>query len=251
MNKILTLLFSMCVCALIAQPNVTDSRGRKQGEWGKKYPGTSIFMYKGQFLNDKPVGKFVYKYESSKTKAVIKHIENSTRSVAYFYHENGKMMSHGIYRNMKKDSVWINFTTLSQLSVVENFKDGELNGKRTTYFLPETLSDKSQIPSRVEHYLNGILHGEIREYFLSTKVKKRGQYLNGKKNGLWEDFHPGGKKMTVLRYKNGTKHGWAFTYDSKGVEESKNYYYYGRILTGEKLKEKMQYLKAKGISPNG
>lgn len=251
MNRLIAFFFTVSFLTTFGQANVTDKQGRKQGEWGKTYPGTSVYIYKGQFKDDKPIGKFVYYYKSSRTKAVIKHQENSNRSVAYFYHENGKMMSHGIYRDMKKDSVWVQFTTLSQLSSVETYKNGELHGKRTVYYLPEKLSDKSQRPSRIEYYKNGVLEGEVTEYFLNRKVKQRGKYQNGKKVGFWEDFHTNGKKMTTQYFRNGIRHGWAYTYDEKGMQESKNYFYFGKVLKGDKLKEKMQYLKEKGINPNG
>ena len=63
----------------IGQLNQVDAKGKKQGEWGKLYEGSRVFEYKGQFVNDKPVGKFTYYYPSSKVKAIIKHDENSTR----------------------------------------------------------------------------------------------------------------------------------------------------------------------------
>mgnify|MGYP000365584845 CR=1 FL=1 len=46
-----------------------------------------VMSCKGQFKNGKPIGKFTYFYKSSKVKAVIKHVENSTRSEAYYFHE--------------------------------------------------------------------------------------------------------------------------------------------------------------------
>ena len=71
--------------------------------WQKTYPKSRAFEYKGQFKDDKPVGTFTYYYLTNTIKAVIEHQENSNRSVAKMYHENGKPMSVGIYRNLKKD----------------------------------------------------------------------------------------------------------------------------------------------------
>ena len=48
-----------------AQINQTDAQGRKQGQWQKNYPGTAVLQYKGTFLNDKPVGKFIYNFDVS------------------------------------------------------------------------------------------------------------------------------------------------------------------------------------------
>ena len=100
----LTFLFAFIGLVSIAQVNQVDSQGRKQGKWEKVHPGTRVFIYRGEFKDDKPVGKFVYYYKSSKTKAVINHNAlKKGRSVAYFYHEStGKAISIGIYNNLKK-----------------------------------------------------------------------------------------------------------------------------------------------------
>lgn len=251
MKFLLLFTFLISSILLMGQKNFTDSNGKKQGAWGKKYPGTSVYIYKGSFKNDKPIGTFVYYYKSSKKKAVIKHDVGSNRSVAFFYHENGRVMSNGIYRNMKKDSVWTHFTTLNQLSIVETYKNGKLNGKRQVYYLPEKLSVKNQIPSRVEFYKNDVLDGEFKEYFQNLKIKTSGVYVDGKKEGLWTEYHETGKKMSIIRYKAGQRHGWAESFDSTGVSEGKNYFYYGNVLTGDRLKRKMTEMKEKGISPNG
>ena len=59
------------VQASIAQVNQVDAKGLKQGPWQKNYPGTKVNMYEGNFKDDKPVGRFIYRYESGKLKAVI------------------------------------------------------------------------------------------------------------------------------------------------------------------------------------
>jgi len=122
MKRVIVLLLTFYSASLFAQ-NVTDAKGKKQGIWSKTYPGTKVYQYKGQFKDDKPVGTFTYFYPTTKVKAIIKHDAGSNRSVAYFYHENTKLMSAGIYRDMKKDSVWLNFGPSGKLSSSETFKN--------------------------------------------------------------------------------------------------------------------------------
>lgn len=241
-----TLIISIC----FGQINEVDSQGRKQGEWAKLYEGTRVFQYKGQFKNNKPVGKFVYYYKSSKVKAVINHEEGSTRSLAYYYHENGAMMSHGIFRNQLKDSVWINFGPSQRLSNTETYSNGKLNGKKVVYYVPEDVHDKNQIPSGVYLYKNDMLDGKFTEYFNDLTVKGTGQYVNNKKEGIWESYQANGKKMTLTRYKNGHRHGWCLGYDEYGKEAGRQYYYMGELIEGERLKERMAHMKSKGINPN-
>lgn len=245
------LFIASLICSItFGQLNQVDSQGRKQGEWAKLHKGTKVYQYKGQFKNDKPIGKFVYYYPSSKVKAVIKHDPNSNRSVAFYYHENGSMMSHGIFRNQLKDSVWLNFGPSQRISNTETYKNGKLNGKKVVYYVPEDPHDKSQIPSAVYLYKNDVLHGEFTEYFNDLTIKVKGRYENNKKVGVWDRFQANGKKMTLTRYKNGRRHGWCLAYDKFGKEIGRQYYYMGELIEGDRLKERMAHMKAKGINPN-
>lgn len=240
----------MIPACMLAQPNQVDEQGRKQGPWQKKYEGINVLQYKGQFKNDKPVGKFTYYYKSSNVKAVIKHDENSNRSIGYYFHENGALMSYGIFRDQKKDSIWLNFGPSQRISNTETYKNGVLHGKKVIYYIPEILTDKSQIPMSVAYYEDGLLQGEYREYHNNLTMKIAGTYLDNKKHGEWKHFDPGGKKTHLYRYKNGVKHGWSIGYDEHGGEHFKAYFYYGKRLTGKKLEEKMRQMKELGINPN-
>lgn len=247
-SLIVLLIFSSL--AAMAQVNQLDSKGRKQGPWQKKYDKINVYKYKGQFVDGKPVGTFTYFYESSKVKAVIKHTPNSNRSVAYYYHENGALMSYGIFRDELKDSVWANFGPSQRVSSTETYVKGVLNGPKTIYFIPADPNDKSQIKSAVFMYVNGVIDGPYKEYHDNTKTKVVGQYKNNKRDGVWNHYHPNGKQMYLIRYKNGVKHGWCMSYDETGKEIFKEYFYYGRRLTGDELKNKMEQLKKLGINPN-
>lgn len=249
MKRTLTLLICLLSLSAVAQVNQTDPKGRKQGVWEKVYPGTRVYMYRGEFKDDKPIGTFVYFYKSGKSKAVIEHSATS-RSEGYFYHETGGVMSYGIYTDFKKDSIWVNWDNIGRLSSRESYKNDSLHGMKVIYYLaPE--GDKSQRPMTILNYNNGQLHGEYKEYFDSGKLKNSGEYANNKKVGVWESYHVDGGKMTLERYKDGVRHGWCIGYDKNGKEEGRKYFYYGRLLEGKELKHKMSEMKRLGISPNG
>lgn len=251
MRYSLVTLIAFFAFVTVGQINQVDAKGKKQGEWGKLYEGSKVFEYTGQFKNDKPIGKFTYYYPSSKVKAVIKHDENSTRSVAFYYHENGALMSYGIFRNQLKDSIWLNFGPSQRISNTETYKNGKLEGRKIIYYIPEELADKSQIPASVSYYKNDMLDGEYIEYFDGKKIKVKGAYFENKKDGVWTHNHPSGKPMMIIRFQKGVKHGWAFGYDEAGKEIGKKYFYHGRLLEGKDLEEKMRQMKELGINPNG
>lgn len=247
-------LILMCLLLLpgflLSQVNQKDAKGRKQGPWSKTYPKSKTLEYKGQFKDDKPVGTFIYYYKSSKKKAEIIHDEVTGRSSAIFYHETGGVMSKGIYKNLKKDSIWLNYTPSGRLSSSESYKNDLLDGKLIMYYIPEDVADRSLIVSSTCLYVKGLREGEYIDYFINGVVKSKGIYKADKKHGIWETYHTNGKKMNVNRFKDGVKHGWTMVYNAAGKELSRHYYYYGRLLEGQELTNKMEQFKALGIDPN-
>lgn len=240
-----------CSFSSLAQPNVTDAKGKKQGEWGKTYPNSRAYEYKGQFKDDKPVGTFTYFYPSTKVKAIITHDEKTGRSSAYMYHENGVLMAFGIYMNQKKDSVWTHFGPTKRLSIKETYKNGVLNGKTTVYYVPEDPEDKSERIAKVSNYKNGVLDGEVIEYFDFGTIKTKCTYVNGQKHGLCISNHANGQPMMHERFQNGQKYGYFFAFDETGKEIGRKYYHYGRELVGKELEDWLEECKKKGINPNG
>lgn len=250
MKKVLVVLFSLMITLSFAQVvNQTDAQGRKQGTWKKTYPKTSIVHYVGQFKDDKPVGTFTYYYQSSKVQAIIKHDANSTRSYAVFYHENGNKMSEGVYRSMKKDSIWCNYVPSGRLSSKEAYKNDLLDGIKTVYYISEVVSDVSLQIMSTTTYRAGKLDGEHLEYFLAGGLKQKGTYKANVKVGKWENYSTSGKIEWIEQYTDGERDGWWIVYDEQGHEKHRNYYDHGVLLEGKKLEEKIKQLRENAAKP--
>jgi len=249
MKYVLSTLFFITSLVVFSQPNLLDVKGKKQGEWGKTYPKSKNYQYRGQFKDDKPVGTFTYFYPNRKVKAVVKHDATGNRAVGNFYHENGQIMSIGIFRNEKKDSIWMNFGPSGRLSTTETYRMDSLHGKKTIYYIPPDLMDKRQIVASVYNYENGKVEGSFTEYFDDTNVKKTGQFVNHRRHGEWITYDIGKQRLMLERFKNGQKHGWFIGYVD-GKEVNRMYFHYGNEVKGEALKELMSQMKAKGIHPN-
>ncbi len=240
-----------CLITSAQTVNVTDVKGRKQGPWQKNYPKSRAFEYKGQFVDDKPVGKFTYYYPSTKVKAIIKHDPKTGRSEAVMYHENGVLMSKGIYRNQQKDSVWVYYGPSGKLSTKETYLNGKLNGVQTIYYVFADPNDKRLVVLRTTNYKNGVMDGECIEYFDSGIVKFKINYVNGKKEGVVVTNHVNGKPMMTERFKNGIQHGWQTAHDESGKETNKVFYRFGKLISGKELESYLKQCKEKGINPNG
>lgn len=252
MKTHLAIVFTVISSLTFAQVvNQKDTQGRKQGVWQKNYPKSRAFEYKGQFKDDKPVGTFTYYYESTKVKAVIKHDEKTGRSEAVMYHENGVLMSKGIYKNQEKDSTWNYYGPSGKLSTKETFLNGKLHGTQTIYYVFEDPNDKRVVPAKVSNFKMGVLDGECVEYFDSGVVKSKTTYINGKKNGIVVINHPNGNPMIKERYKDGIQHGWQTAHDESGKETGKQFYRFGKRIQGKELESYLKQCKEKGINPNG
>lgn len=245
------ILFIMLISSLaFGQVNQLDSRGRKQGKWEKTYPESAVFQYRGQFKDGKPVGKFTYFYESSKVKAIINHnVGEVGRSVAFFYHENGQVMSYGIYRNMKKDSIWVNYNPAGKLSTTESFKNDKLHGVTKVYFVTGELNVRTPVVATSKTYKNGEMHGEYKEFFVNGRTKLKGNYVNNVQDGAWEEFHLNGKRAATFRYLKGQKHGYQIAYDEGGKRIGEVFYHFGKRLEGKQLENILKQLEEKGINP--
>lgn len=250
MRVIYIIMLSVLPLNFYAQENQVDNQGRKQGDWVKYFERSRVPKYTGQFIDDKPVGKFVYYYPSNKVKSVVIHEENGPRSEAYFYHENKNLLAFGIYMNEKKDSVWTHYGPSERISFKETYKDGVLHGKRITYYVPEIIYDKTVEVMREAIYKNGRLNGPVVEYFPGGGKKLEGKYKNGRFDGIAKRYHPNGRLMIKERWKNRRKHGWWISYDKSGKETGRTYYFEGERIEGEELDKMMKKFKEEGINPN-
>jgi len=255
MQIVCRLLFVALCCSwniAFAQPiNQTDSLGRKQGTWVKKYPRSSVTQYQGNFKNDQPVGVFRYNYPSNKLKALIEHLPNSNKAKVEFYYENGQLMSKGNYLNIKKDSVWISFNEQGRVTMTETYKEDLLNGEKKIYHIPNNPNDKSLNVISLYHYVDGYADGEFVEYYSNGQLQKTGRFKNKQRNGLWVYYELNGNKMMEEHYYKGKKHGWQNGYNPQGQLAERHYFYHGERLEGDRLKRTLNDLKKQGISPNG
>jgi antitoxin component YwqK of YwqJK toxin-antitoxin module len=246
----LTVIFFLFTLQLFAQKvNQTDEKGLKQGIW-RKYHSNGRLEYEGTFIDGKPSGIFKYFYDDGRKKALIEHNLKTGRSLANFFHQNGQMMSGGIYRNQQKDSTWVTFTESGIISEISNYQNNLLHGPKTTYYISGLENSNGRIVYTKSNYKNGNLDGEYIEFFMDGLKKLQTFYVDGKLQGMYTEYNRSGVKSTMFRYKNGLKHGYGAAYDEKGKEIKTVYYYKGRYLEGKELERHLNYCKSKGIDPN-
>lgn len=250
--RIAVFIFSCFTFIQVAQGqlNQTDAKGRKQGPWQKNYPGTNVMQYKGAFKDDKPIGTFIYYFESGQKKAELQHGLPGGVTAAFLFFENGQLLSDGFYKGEKKDSLWYNYAPSGELMSAENYKLDQLHGKSTYYFKEgQFLEQKLQV-QKVVHYTNGKLDGAYKEYFYNGKAKLEGTYQQGQRIGLWTEYYNTGQVMTKVNYQRDLPHGWMTYFDKLGNTKKRVMYRDGYALTDKELKAFLERCKAQNLDPN-
>lgn len=196
---------------IFAQVNETDEHGRKQGQWIKQYPNGKI-RYKGNFLNDKPVGTFQYFNEQGKLTAENTFYANGLKAKGVLYNEHGKRIAEGIYIDQKKDSVWNYFKYDTLLIAKETYKNGKPHGTWFTWY-------ENGKPAEEVSFIEGVQTGPYKQYFENGNLKIETTYLNGAIDGSYVQYHSDGKKLVEGVYKKDLKSGEWKSYNTEGKIE--------------------------------
>lgn len=234
--------------SLFSQQNTVDAKGRKQGSWIKYYPNGKTPEFKGTFIDGKPTGLFYYYAPDGGVTMVADHNVITGRSAVYFYHENKQVKCFGVYRDMKKDSVWTYYSNTGIISKRETYKNDVLEGTVYSYFVNNM---KKGAPSRVVEetpYVKGQRNGVEKEYFLGGSLKREATYKNDKLNGPYKNYTIEGTLESEAYYFNNKLHGMT-TYHL-GPKREYSYYVYGDKMTLENYKKWLEKCKANKLPTN-
>lgn len=209
------------LCQSDTQINQTDSRGRKQGHWIKRYPDETI-LYEGFFRDDHPVGEFRRYFKDKTLNSVLQFNTSGTEAVAVIYHPNGNIASKGKYVNQKKEGKWQFFSalTVNYLISEEIYADNMRNGLSVKYFPDSTVAERVSYVNDVKHgswtryypdgsillktnYVNGKIEGKFEVWFDDGKIEYSGQYKNDARDGLWIIYNTDGSIKYKIEYRDG------------------------------------------------
>ncbi|MEI6684205.1 MAG: toxin-antitoxin system YwqK family antitoxin [Bacteroidota bacterium] len=189
--------------------NRTDSFGNKVGYWIEKQGEIS---YKGEYVANKKVNSWVGYYPS-----------------LFIYKVD-------VYVNGIKDGVSIQFDRHGKATLIENYKNGVLNGQSINY------GSYNETPMAVTEFSNGKRNGQYRLYYDNAKIQEESTFKNDLKDGLSRWNSKSGKKLAEYNYKMGNFDGIQKTFyendtlqsetkyvDNKLAGESKEYYRNGKV----------------------
>jgi antitoxin component YwqK of YwqJK toxin-antitoxin module len=218
MKKNMARFFKIGFCILFSQTlmsqvdfNKLDSQGKKHGFWKGFYEESKRSRYEGTFEHGNEIGKFQF-FDDTKAKSIIATREFSTKdNAAYtiFFDQANNKVSEGKVLNKLFEGPWKYYHQASKIVMTtENYKDGKLEGLRSVFYpsgkIAEETSYKQNLKEGVykKYAENGIVLEETtfqnNEYNglaifkdADGNVVSKGQFVNGKKAGIWQFFEKG------------------------------------------------------------
>jgi len=223
---------------------VQDSQ---HGDWVFNYPNGQC-NYKGKFEMGKRTGIWVYYYPDASRHRQGSFKNDIEDGLWQTWYESGKLLMEGNYNLGKEEGKWTNYWENGKIKNLGHFKKGELDGRWESYYPNGNMNIsgyyKKGLKEKqwVDYYSNGkgrelvtykivkkksavnkssefesVKHGKYEAYSSKDfKLTEEGNYKNGKKQGLWIAYYPGGRLPAVTsEYKDGRLHGVVREYDLK------------------------------------
>lgn len=211
------------IVSLPDKPNRTDSQGRKQGEWGKKYPN-GRFRYVATFKDGKPVGKVKRYYPNGHFSSIITYDSDSdTCRVETYHSDGGKVECSGKYVNQRREGEWRFFREDGSLVESATYAGGKLHGIQALYYEDGRLLS-------ITTWVDSLRQGPMIKYFPSGAKMAEGAYDVDDLDGKYTTWGSDGKITEQGQYAHGIKVGkWHVRVPDDGVEYDIVYNRYGLI----------------------
>ncbi|MGL5350790.1 MAG: toxin-antitoxin system YwqK family antitoxin [Cetobacterium sp.] len=103
------------------------------------------------------------------------------------------------YKNGVPEGKWLSFYTNGKIKSIENWRNGELNGKYVLYSQDGHKTFQT-------YYLKGKDHGLFRLYHENGKPHIVGNFNNGQAIGIWNYYNQNGKLIGKREYTIDTNH---------------------------------------------
>jgi antitoxin component YwqK of YwqJK toxin-antitoxin module len=181
------------------------AKDQKNGTWQTWYENGTLLM-KGDYKDGKEEGEWMNYWENGKLKNKTTFKNGLMDGVWLSYFPSGKTKLSGEYEENFKVGEWINYFDNGRVRDVMNYK----------IFKEKYKVDYGIMKDRV--VLESMEHGYFASYSSKDfQLTEAGEYKEGKKDGQWIAYFPGGRKPAVIsNYKEGELNGIMQTFDRRG-----------------------------------
>ena len=191
--------------------NKLDVNGKKHGLWKGVFEESKRPRYEGTFDHGKEVGIFSF-YDDTKAKSIIATREfNAKDNSAYtiFYDQNKNKVSEGKVVNKLFEGQWKYYHQASKnIMTTENYSKGKLDGLRTVFYISGKVAEEINYKNNLKNgfykkytekgvvleesiFKNNIYNGLAVFSDANGNIVSKGQFVNGKKSGVWQFFEKG------------------------------------------------------------
>lgn len=191
--------------------NKLDVNGKKHGLWKGVFEESKRPRYEGTFDHGKEIGIFSF-YDDTKAKSIIATREfNAKDNSAYtiFYDQNKNKVSEGKVVNKLFEGQWKYYHQASKnIMTTENYSKGKLDGLRTVFYISGKVAEEINYKNNLKNgfykkytekgvvleesiFKNNIYNGLAVFSDANGNIVSKGQFVNGKKSGVWQFFEKG------------------------------------------------------------
>jgi len=213
---------------------IVDERGRKQGPWKFYYRDGSL-KSEGNYKDDLKVASWRYYFEDGSVEQEGVYNAGAASGEWNWYFINGETRRTEEFYNGLEDGMSIEYNdsgaVIAQGEYVEGFKEGEwftnvndyreegayFEGLKTGPWRHYYLSNNTL--SFEGAYENGKETGLHVYYYVNGNIKRRGQYIFGVRNGIWEFFNEDGTRILTIEYVDGEE----LKYNGKKIDYGRRY----------------------------
>ena len=197
---------------------IFPSTTEKHGKW-LFYSYTGILEEESYFFKNRMHGKQTLYFPDKKVKSIAFFEFNVPDSIYQEWNKDGKLIASGYYELGSPEGKWEYFYDNGyQKSVEEVINDTvyvrqhwendsaktqtiiDGNGYIQTFYINGS-------PKEYYTFINGLKTGPFAEYTAGGSVSVNGEFVAGKKNGVWEFFDVEGRLEKKVGYKNDSLNG--------------------------------------------
>ena len=142
-----------------------------------------------------------YHHDGKTIQRQISYIDGKANGVSKTFSQSGNLESEKEFKLGIEDGFDRRYDSeTNEISMDTNYKEGKQHGKWT-----EHISGNTGESIRISNFDNGIAVGEYSEIYVNSGiVRQKGNYKNGKKDGVWIDNRSRTNKRSA-KYDNGDK----------------------------------------------
>ena len=207
--------------------NKLDEKGLKNGLWKGVYDESKRPRYEGTFQHGKETGIFKFFDDTKKGSLIATREFDPKDNSAYtiFYDQKNNKVSEGKVVNKQFEGEWKYYHLASKnIMTKENYSKGKLDGLRTVFYSNGKIAEEIM-------YKNNLKNGSYKKYTEkgalleesnfkndlysglaifrdgNGDIASQGQFVNGKKEGMWQFFEKGKmvKEMNMSFSETATK----------------------------------------------